>query len=115
MLCFESLQIERKKKGINDVQSSLYFTPHKLETTAAAMEEAAQIWKKHGCPEVSGWQLSGSAIGQMSFTVAFDSASDFGICFDKVSDDPDFQAWRVKYYGTSDWVANTHARLYKKW
>ena len=106
---------EKKKGGSMMYRVHYIFTPHKLETTAAAMEEAAQIWKKHGCPEVSGWQLSGSAIGQMSFTVAFDSASDFGICFDKVSDDPDFQAWRVKYFGTSDWVANTHARLYKKW
>ena len=29
------------------------------------MEEAAVIWKKHGCLEVSAWRLSGSAIGQM--------------------------------------------------
>ena len=91
------------------------FSPHKLETTMEAVEEAAVIWKKHGCPEVSAWRLSGSAIGQMSFTVAFDNASDFGACLDKVDSDADFQAWRVKYFGTSDWVANTHATLHKKW
>ena len=48
MLCFESLQIERKKKGSMMYRVHYIFTPHKLETTAA--EEAAQIWKKHGCP-----------------------------------------------------------------
>ena len=91
------------------------FSPNKIDTAIDAMEEAAVIWKKNGCPEVSAWRLSGSAIGQMSFTVAFDNASDFGACFDKVDKDADFQAWRAKFFGFGDWVANTHATLQKKW
>ena len=45
------------------------FSPNKIDTAIDAMEEAAVIWKKHGCLEVSAWRLSGSAIGKMSFTV----------------------------------------------
>ena len=90
------------------------FTPKDMTKMADAIDESAAIWKKHGCPEISVWQLSGSAMGQMSFTVAFENAGDFGACVDKVVSDPDFIAWQGKYFGISDWAANTHARLYKK-
>ncbi len=50
-------------------------------------------------------------MGQMSFTVAFENACDFGACIDRVVSDPDFIAWQGKYFGISHWVANTYARL----
>ena len=90
------------------------FIPKDRSKMADAIDESAAIWKKHGCNEVSIWQLGGSAIGQISFTVSFDNAGEFGGCLDKVASDPDFIAWQQKYGDNGDWQANTHARLMKK-
>ena len=90
------------------------FIPKDRTKMADAIDESAAIWKKHGCHEVSIWQLGGSAIGQISFTVAFDNAGEFGSCSDKVIADPDFIAWQQKYGDNGEWQANTHARLMKK-
>ena len=46
MLSFESLQIElKKRKGSMMYRVHYIFTPHKLETTAAAMEELLKFGK----------------------------------------------------------------------
>ena len=101
-------------KGKTMYRVHYIFIPKDRSKMADAIDESAAIWKKHGCNEVSIWQLGGSAIGQISFTVSFDNAGDFGSCLDKVASDPDFMAWQQKYGDNGDWQANTHARLMKK-
>ena len=87
------------------------FELHKPEVLMEAFESAATMWKKHGAKEVSLWNLRGSKINRMSFSVRCDSMEDMGKCMDALDADPDFQAWQVKYWDSSTIKENVVSRL----
>ena len=70
------------------------------------------LWKKHGAKEVSLWAISCGEMGNLAFTVPFDTYSDYGKCYDSLLTDPDFRRWQAESVkaGLSEWVRGNIAR-----
>ena len=72
----------------------------------------ATLWKKHGAKEVSLWTISCGEMGNLAFTVPFDTYSDYGKCYDSLLTDLDFRRWQAELVkaGLSEWVRGNIAR-----
>ena len=82
-----------------------------LSVLVESTKEAAALWKKHGAsPRV--WSVAVGEIGSLAFTAQFDSFAEYGKCFDALSADPAFQAWRAKNNesGAGEWVRSNLLR-----
>ncbi|MDB5853538.1 MAG: hypothetical protein JWR22_1579 [Herminiimonas sp.] len=81
----------------------------------SVMESAkagGKFWKKHGAADVSLWAVTVGEMGNLALTVAFESFSAYGKCYDAMLADPDFRKWQAELVrmGLSDWVRGNVAR-----
>jgi NIPSNAP len=69
------------------------------------VKEAAVLWRKHGS-QVRFWTVAVGEVGNIVFTVNFESFSAYGAAVDKLGADPDFQTWQAKRLklGGANWV-----------
>lgn len=69
-------------------------------------KEAAGLWGKHGANSLSLYAVQVGEIGNMSFVVRFESATQAGKTLESLNSDPEFAAWRAKSLksGLSTWV-----------
>ena len=84
-----------------------------LATILEIAKEAAAIWRKHG-GNVTYWSIMGGEVGNLAFTVGFESFEDYGRVLAAVFADPATAEWQAKRLkaGQSDWVrANTAFEL----
>ena len=72
----------------------------------------ARLWKKHGAKEVSLWTVSTGEMGNMAFTVPFETYSEYGKCIDALHVDPEFRKWQAESIktGMTEWVRGNIAR-----
>ena len=96
------------------VVAQYVFRPNPGADLNAVMErakEAATLWRKYGA-EVHLWAVSMGEIGNMAFSVHFDSFSAYAKCYDKLLADPKFATWQQKNLasGLSNWVRSNLAR-----
>jgi hypothetical protein len=76
-------------------------------------KEAAALWRKHG-GEVSYWSVIGGEVGNLAFTVRFDSFEAYGRSMAAMFTDPATMEWQAKRLkaGQSEWArSNTAVEL----
>jgi hypothetical protein len=73
-------------------------------------KESAVLWRKYG-GKVSFWTVVVGEVGNIVFTVNFESFSAYGAAVDKLGADPIFQAWQAKRLkaGHATWVRSNMA------
>jgi hypothetical protein len=61
------------------------------------------------------WSVAVGEIGNLAFSAEFESFAEYGKCYDALSADPVFQAWRAKNQesGVSEWVRSNLLREIK--
>lgn len=96
------------------VVAQYVFRPNPGAELNAIMErvkEAAALWRKYGA-EAHLWTVTMGEIGNLAFSVHFDSFSAYAKCYDKLIADPKFAAWQQKNLASGDanWVRSNLAR-----
>ena len=73
---------------------------------------AAKLWKKHGASDVSLQAVIVGEMGNLAFTVTFESFSACGTCYDAMMGDADFRKWQADAIkgGLIEWVGGNAAR-----
>ena len=74
------------------------------------VKEAATMWRTHGA-EVRLWSVQVGEVGNLAFTAGFESSAQLGATLEKLNNDPEFGAWRVKNLkaGLATWVRSNQA------
>jgi hypothetical protein len=73
-------------------------------------KESAVLWRKYG-GQVRYWSVIVGEIGNLVFTINFETFAAYGAAVDKLGADPAFQAWQMKRAkaGLSTWVRSNMA------
>ncbi|WP_219209140.1 hypothetical protein [Variovorax boronicumulans] len=81
-----------------------------IQDLLVLIKEAAEMWRKHGA-DVSLWNVQVGEVGNMSFVVRCESASQLGTTLDALNGDPNFVAWRARNLqaGLATWVRSNQA------
>jgi hypothetical protein len=81
-----------------------------MAAIVALAKESAVLWRKYG-GKVSFWTVVVGEVGNIVFTVNFETFSAYGAAIDKLAADPNFQAWQAKRLkaGHATWVRSNMA------
>jgi hypothetical protein len=83
-----------------------------VSSVIESAKTGGEFWKKHGAADVSLWAVTVGEMGNLALTVAFESYSQYGKCYDAMLADVDFRKWQADLVklGLSEWVRGNVAR-----